>query len=163
MTYDVTGDFSGYTGPGSPLYSTCQPPGNKVSIADAVTTYIRAGFQPNHITIGSPFYSYSWFVKAPLVSTTCDDGTTTITGQFVSHSSLDPPLSSYTLLKRSVFNLQPSSGGKCGNLIGTGPQYLYKELVENGYFKPQSGFRRIRDKTSQTVVLYNPTTGVFIP
>ncbi|GAA5846225.1 hypothetical protein JCM3766R1_000755 [Sporobolomyces carnicolor] len=139
MTYDVTGPWSGYTGPNSPLYSTCQPPGNKISIADAVTTYVRAGFQQNHITIGSPFYSYSFLVKSPPRSSTCSDGSTTITYQ------------------------TPSSGATCGSFLGNGPQYTYAELVQNNYFKAQSGFRRIRDSMSQTVVLYNPTTSVFIP
>lgn len=81
---EQTGPWSGYTGPNSPLYSTCQPPGNKISIADAVTTYVRAGFQQNHITIGSPFYSYSFLVKSPPRSSTCSDGSTTITYQTVS-------------------------------------------------------------------------------
>ncbi|GAA5956258.1 hypothetical protein JCM3765_005608 [Sporobolomyces pararoseus] len=139
MTYDVTGPWSGYTGPNAPLTSTCQPPGNKLSIADSVATYQKTGFQANHITIGSPFYSYSFYVKAPLTSMACSDGTTTITAQF------------------------PSSGSTCGNFLGNGPQYTYAELVQNNYFKSQTGFRRIRDKTSQTTVLYNPTTQVFIP
>ncbi|GAA6026095.1 hypothetical protein JCM11491_003278 [Sporobolomyces phaffii] len=139
MTYDVTGPWSGFTGPNSPLYSTCQPPGNKISIADAVTTYVKAGFQQNHITIGSPFYSYSFYVKAPLVSTTCSDGSKSTLTQF------------------------PSTGSTCGNYLGSGPQYKYNELVDKGWFKSQSGFRRIRDATSQTVVLYNPQTSVFIP
>ncbi|GAA5882797.1 hypothetical protein JCM16303_002462 [Sporobolomyces ruberrimus] len=139
MTYDVTGPWSGYTGPNSPLFSTCQPAGNKLSIADAVTTYVRAGFQGNHITVGAPFYSYSFYVKSPLVSTKCSDGSTTITAQY------------------------PSSGSTCGNFLGSGPQYTYAELVQKNYFKSQTGFRRIRDSTSQTVVLYNPTTSVFIP
>ncbi|GAA6064026.1 hypothetical protein JCM10212_004258 [Sporobolomyces blumeae] len=139
MTYDVTGPWSGYSGPNSPLYSTCQPPGNKISIADAVNLYVRAGFMPNHITIGSPFYSYSFLVKAPLVSQTCSDGSTSILAQY------------------------PTSGSTCGNFLGSGPQYLYKDLVANGYFSIGTGFRRIRDQTSQTVVLYNPSTSVFIP
>ncbi|GAA5910586.1 glycoside hydrolase family 18 protein [Sporobolomyces salmoneus] len=139
MTYDVTGPWSGYTGPNSPLYSTCQPPGNKLSIADAVTTYFKAGFQQNHLTIGAPFYSYSYYVKSPLVPQTCSDGSTSITGQF------------------------PTSGSTCGNYLGNGPQYTYADLVRNDYFKSQTGFRRLRDKTSQTVVLYNPQTSVFIP
>lgn len=58
---------------------------------------------------------------------------------------------------------QPSSGATCGSFLGNGPQYTYAELVQNNYFKAQSGFRRIRDSMSQTVVLYNPTTSVFIP
>ncbi|GAA5923752.1 glycoside hydrolase family 18 protein [Sporobolomyces koalae] len=139
MTYDVTGPWSGYTGPNSPLYSTCQPPNNKISINDAITTYLRTGFTQNHITIGAPFYSYSFYVKSPLVSQKCSDGSTSIVTQY------------------------PSSGSTCGNFLGSGPQYKYSELVEMGYFKPQSGFRRLRDTASQTVVLYNPTTSVFIP
>ncbi|GAA5831452.1 hypothetical protein JCM5353_005727 [Sporobolomyces roseus] len=139
MTYDVTGPWSGYSGPNSPLFSTCQPPGNKISINDAINIYTKAGFQGNHITIGAPFYAYSFYVESPLVATTCSDGTTTITAQY------------------------PSSGSTCGTFLGSGPQYTYAELVNNNWFKSQTGFRRIRDTTSQTVVLYNPTSSVFIP
>lgn len=71
----------------------------------------------------------------------------------------------FSLLEARLTKLaeQPSSGSTCGNFLGSGPQYTYAELVQNNWFKSQTGFRRLRDSSSQTVVLYNPTTSVFIP
>jgi len=73
------------------------------------------------------------------------------------------PSLSLALVELNSSRQQPSSGSTCGTFLGSGPQYTYAELVNNNWFKSQTGFRRIRDTTSQTVVLYNPTSSVFIP
>ncbi|GAA5935977.1 hypothetical protein JCM1841_006589 [Sporobolomyces salmonicolor] len=138
MTYDITGTWSGFTGPNAPLYGTCEPASNPYNIQSGVNIYIQAGFQPNHVLFGFPGYSYSYYVTPPLKSTTCSDGSTSTLYQY-------------------------PAGTNCGNWVGSGSQYLYSDLVSNGWFEPQSGFRRIRDSTSQTVVLYNPQTQLFIP
>lgn len=88
--------------------------------------------------IGLPAYSYSYYVTLPFTQTTCTDGT-----------------------KSTLYNYA-TSGSTCGNLIGFGEQYLYRQLVANGWFKGGS-VRRTLDSTSQTWVIYQPSTGLFIP
>ncbi|GAA5975089.1 hypothetical protein JCM11641_000028 [Rhodosporidiobolus odoratus] len=139
MSYDITGTWSGYTGPNTPLYSTCAPADNKFSIDSGIRLYSAAGFSTAHMLIGFPAYSYSYYVTSPLAKTTCTDGTTSTLYQY------------------------PTKGSKCGNYIGNGPQYLYSQLVANNWFKSQTGFRRIFDKPSYTWTLWNPSTNLYIP
>ncbi|GAA6010212.1 hypothetical protein JCM10207_005669 [Rhodosporidiobolus poonsookiae] len=138
MTYDITGTWSGFTGPNAPLYSTCAPASNQLSIDSAVRLYTAAGFVANHIIIGIPYYSYAYYVTT-LTQKTCPDGTTTTMYQYA------------------------TSGTTCGTYIGNAGQYTYKQLVENGWFVSQSRFRRLYDKLSQTWVLFNNVNNLFIP
>ncbi|GAA5899071.1 hypothetical protein JCM6882_004609 [Rhodosporidiobolus microsporus] len=139
MSYDITGTWSGYTGPNAPLTSKCQPANNPYSITYAMSLFNSFGFGSNHLLIGFPAYSYSYYVSLPFTQTTCSDGTTS-----------------------TLYNYG-TSGSTCGNMLGFGGTYLYKDLVANGWFKSASRFRRILDKNSQTWVLYNPITQLFVP
>ncbi|TNY17607.1 endochitinase [Rhodotorula diobovata] len=139
MTYDMTGTWSGFTGPNSPWSAGCAPPSNPFSISSAISKMQGAGFKGNHILIGLPNYAYAYWVKRPYTQRTCPDGTTTIDYQFA------------------------TSGSTCGSYIGTNGQYLYRELVAKNYFKPSSGFRKIQEaKYAHAWTLYNPTTSEFI-
>ncbi|GAA5836181.1 hypothetical protein JCM11251_007389 [Rhodosporidiobolus azoricus] len=139
MSYDVTGTWSGYSGPNAPLTSKCSPPGNPYSMNYAISLFNNMGFQSNHLLLGFPAYSYSYYVKLPFTQTTCTDGTTT-----------------------TLYNYG-TVGNSCGNMLGYGPSYLYKDLVANGWFNTWSGFRRILDKNTQTWVLYNRQNNLFVP
>lgn len=162
MTYDITGTWSGFTGPNAPLASACSPGGNQFSIIGAMTAYRSAGFAPSHIVchsfrahvehiatdpralcrlqlVGIPAYSYSYYVSAPLTVTTCPDGSRTTMYQYA------------------------SSGSTCGTYIGNNGQYLYSQLWNSGYFGNFAGYRRSIDLVSRTWILWNRATGEFIP
>ncbi|GJN92036.1 hypothetical protein Rhopal_005064-T1 [Rhodotorula paludigena] len=139
MTYDITGTWSGFTGPNAPLASACSPGGNQFSIIGAMTAYRNAGFAPSHILVGIPAYSYSYYVSAPLTVTTCPDGSRTTLYQYA------------------------SSGSTCGTYIGNNGQYLYSQLWDSGYFGNFAGYRRSIDLVSRTWILWNRATGEFIP
>ncbi|BGO88547.1 hypothetical protein NBRC10512v2_000161 [Rhodotorula toruloides] len=139
MSYDITGTWSGFTGSNSPLSAACAPPSNPLSIATGISYLQGAGFAANHILVGMPAYSYSYYVQGPLTQRTCPDGT-----------------------KSSLYQYA-TVGSTCGTYIGNGPQFLYRDIYNSGYFTSQSGYRRVLDQSSQTWILWNPVTLSFIP
>ncbi|BGO99069.1 hypothetical protein JCM10021v2_002737 [Rhodotorula toruloides] len=139
MSYDITGTWSSFTGSKLPLSAACARPSNPLSIATGISYLQSAGFAANHILVGMPAYSYSYYVQGPLTQQTCPDGT-----------------------KSSLYQYA-TVGSTCGTYIGNGPQFLYRDIYNSGYFTSQSGYRRVLDQSSQTWILWNPTTLSFIP
>ncbi|KAK4049627.1 hypothetical protein OIO90_005386 [Microbotryomycetes sp. JL221] len=144
MNYDiVAGGFSWSetTGPNSPLYDSCAPDQLRTSADRAVRYLVAAGFARNHILLGFPAYAYTWTVSGVLTKKTCPDGSTSV-------------------LYQKKYNSQTCTGNWVGEGIG---QVLWSEISDNKWLQPGSGFTLYRDKSTQTIALYNATNDLFIP
>lgn len=61
MTYDIHGDWSGYTDFNSPLYTPLESsPQKKWSCDDAVKLWESCGFPRSKMILGVPFYGYRY-------------------------------------------------------------------------------------------------------
>lgn len=142
MAYDTYGPWSSTTGPNGPLYDSCSTAEGRFSGDRAVQYFVSAGFAKNHLLLGFPAYSYSSTVTAPLTTRTCPDG---------SNSNLYQ---------------EKRTSATCGNWIGDGPQYLYRDLVQGGFFpvgRHPTPWTLYGDKNSKTTLLYNSQQSLFIP
>ena len=100
----------------------------------------------NHLLAGLGSYSYAYTVTAPLTKRNCTGGATSLLYQ-----------------AKQTNTTSGNTTTTSGNWVGNGGIMLYRTLVSNGYFAASSGFTYIKDAVTQTSLLYNPTSQLFIP
>ncbi|KAH8814693.1 endochitinase [Flagelloscypha sp. PMI_526] len=152
MNYDVWNSWASNAGPNAPLNDTCasQKRGSAVS---AVNLWTAAGIPAEKIVLGIPYYGRSFPVRK-------SDAIDNSTGEIRDF----PPY--------NVNDMKPSSSDDvagvdmCGVKLPASGIYGYDLLIEKGRLnqdgKPADGLIYKWDNCSQTPILYNSTSELYI-
>ncbi|KAL8276833.1 hypothetical protein RQP46_010764 [Phenoliferia psychrophenolica] len=155
MSYDVTGSWSGKTGPNSPLNACNSDAGANT----AIEVWTGGGFPANQILLGTAAYGYAF-------TTTSSQLSNTTIGSF--DSQIYQSMSS-TLPKGDSSDVYSTgSTDVCGTTSsGYSGYWEMNELISEGLLSSdektgKSGFTRYWDDCTSTPFLFNPSTKVFI-
>ncbi|KAL8276834.1 hypothetical protein RQP46_010765 [Phenoliferia psychrophenolica] len=154
MSYDVTGTWSGSTGPNSPL-NVC----NSDAGADtAIEVWTGGGFPAHQILLGVPAYGYAFMTLSSKLSTTMIGNYTSKIYQAMST----------TLPKGDSSDNYTTSTDVCGvTTTGYLGNWEMNELISEGLLSSNEktgkrGFTRYWDDCTSTPFLFNPATKTFI-
>ncbi|GAA5876791.1 hypothetical protein JCM16303_006287 [Sporobolomyces ruberrimus] len=134
MTYDLFGPWSSQTGPHSALY-TCNA--KSYSVDQSVTDWISYGVPACKILLGVPGYSHRFKTANNKLATT-------------------------TYNRSPSISFQPLATPKIEDLTPTTKELISQKLLSSDLSKGLSGYTRYFDTCTQTPILFNPSSKIFI-
>ncbi|KAG0149598.1 hypothetical protein CROQUDRAFT_39529 [Cronartium quercuum f. sp. fusiforme G11] len=159
MAYDLYGPSSTpVVGPNAPLLDTCNDPGEKFSVAQAIESWTSTGFPASQILLGIPSYGYQYQMDNSKLNVTNFSGKSGETSLFF--GSIDKSKQG----KGSKSGQQVRSG--CGSPT-EGGNFVFKDLVTCGFLSSDGktglgGFERHYDNCTHTPLLFNPSSKLLI-
>lgn len=151
MNYDVYNLWAPVAGPNAPLNDTCSDR-NRGSAVSSVKLWTEAGVPANKLVLGIPYYARSFTVARELALDA--------SGGIVSNPS-------YDVSKAQLGDKNDGAGPDvCGVQQPPTGTYSYQGLLDTGRLKsngsPSDGISYKWDDCSQTPILYNATSQVYI-
>ncbi|GAA5938800.1 glycoside hydrolase family 18 protein [Sporobolomyces koalae] len=134
MTYDFYGSWSTTTGAHSALYK-CNA--GSWSVDDSVESYIAAGVPACKLLLGVPGYSHRFKTVNKKLATTTYNGVSTI-------------------------SFQPLASPGIEDLTPTTKELISQKVLSTDLSKGLNGYARSFDKCTQTPVLFNKDSQIFI-
>ncbi|KAH9822234.1 family 18 glycoside hydrolase [Melampsora americana] len=159
MAYDLYGPSSTpVVGPNAPLFDTCNDPGMKYSVSQAIKTWTSTGFPASQILLGIPSYGYQYQLENSKLNVTHFSSKAGETSLFF--GSIDPSKQG-----KGAKNGQQTPGG-CGSPTDDG-NFVFKDLMTCGFLSSDGttglkGFERHYDNCTHTPLLFNPTSKLLI-
>lgn len=156
MNYDIFGAWSSIAGPNSPLASACDVRNNQGSADLGLAKWIAAGIPSSKLVLGVAAYGHGFAVNS--------------TSAFVANSTtqLDtfPAQNSSDRFQGSSWDDDPPIDD-CGNVqLPSGTYPFWSLITEAGFLdttgEPKEGISYTYDDCSQTAVVYNATSGVWV-
>lgn len=159
MAYDLYSPSSTQVaGPNAPQFDTCNDPGNKFSVEQAINTWTSSGFPASQILLGLPAYGYKYTMLDSDLKPTTFSGQSNLTSLYFSKfdKSVQAPAAAS----------EAAGPTTCGG-EQDGHTMLFKDLVNCGLVsadgtKGLKGFTRHYDHCSRTPFLFNPSNKAFI-
>ncbi|GAA5840043.1 hypothetical protein JCM3766R1_000652 [Sporobolomyces carnicolor] len=134
MTYDFYGPWSSTTGAHSALY-TCNA--GSYSIDQSVKDWTSWGVPACKLLLGVPGYSHRFKTASNKLATT-------------------------TYNRSPTISFQPLASPKVDDLTPTTKELVSQKLLSSDLSKGMSGYTRYYDTCTQTPVLFNPSSKIFI-
>ncbi|EGG02959.1 family 18 glycoside hydrolase, partial [Melampsora larici-populina 98AG31] len=159
MAYDLYGPSSTpVVGPNAPLFDTCNDPGMKYSVDQAIQTWTSTGFPASQILLGIPSYGYQYQLETSKLNVTHFSDKTDQTSLFF--GSIDQSKQG-----KGAKNGQQTPTS-CGSPTDDG-NFVFKDLMTCGFLSSDgttglNGFERHYDNCTHTPLLFNPTSKLLI-